>query len=72
MKTEIEITTPYIPLGQFLKLANVFDSGGMIKQYLKTEGVLLNGEKEQRRGKKCYPGDVITIEEVGSFIVKQQ
>lgn len=72
MKTEIEIKTPFIPLGQFLKLANVFDSGGMIKQFLQTEGVLLNDEKEHRRGKKCYPGDVISIEDVGTFIVKQQ
>lgn len=72
MTQEIEIHTTYIPLGQLIKLANVFDSGGMIKQYLQTEGVLVNDEKEHRRGRKCYPGDVITIKEVGSFVVKKQ
>lgn len=72
MKQEINIKTPYIALGQLLKLANVFDSGGMIKQYLQTEGVLVNDEQEHRRGRKCYPGDVITIKEVGSFVVKEQ
>lgn len=72
MKTEIEIQTPYIPLGQLIKLTNVFDSGGMIKQYLKTEGVLLNDEQEHRRGKKCYPGDIVSIKDIGTFIVKEQ
>ena len=72
MHTEIEIETSYIPLGQLLKLANVFDSGGMIKHFLQTEGVLLNDEREHRRGKKCYPGDVISIEDIGTFVVKEQ
>ncbi len=72
MKTEIEIQTSYIQLGQLLKLANIFDSGGMIKHYLQTEGVLLNDEKEHRRGKKCYPGDTVSIEDVGTFIVTKQ
>lgn len=71
MSEEIEITTPYITLGQFLKLANIFDSGGMIKSYIQDEGVLVNDEREHRRGRKLYPDDVIIVDHVGTFIVKK-
>lgn len=71
MKQKIEIQTDYIELGQFIKLANIFESGGMIKNYLQTEGVFINGEREHRRGRKLYPGDIVTIEEIGSLIVKK-
>lgn len=69
MHESIEINTEFITLGQFLKLANIFDSGGMIKSYLQDIGVLVNGEAEHRRGRKLYPEDVVEIEEVGTFIV---
>lgn len=71
MKEKIKITTEFITLGQFIKLANIFESGGMIKSFLKEEGILLNGEKEHRRGKKLYPGDVVEIENAGIFIVEK-
>lgn len=70
MTTEtIEIRTEYITLGQFLKLANVVESGGMVKLFLSEYPVLVNQEQDQRRGRKLYPGDVIEIEEVGTFTV---
>src|SRR5690625_7529664 len=65
----VEIETSFITLGQFIKLANVFESGGMIKAFLQDTGVLVNGEIEQRRGRKLYPGDVVEIEEIGTYIV---
>lgn len=34
MSERIEISTEYIPLGQFLKLSNVVESGGMVKLFL--------------------------------------
>jgi len=68
-KQRIEIETSFITLGQFIKLANVFESGGMIKAFLQDTGVLVNGEIEQRRGRKLYPGDVVEIEEIGTYIV---
>lgn len=70
MIEKISIKTEYITLGQFLKLANIFDSGGMIKHFLRDTGVLVNGNKEHRRGRKLYPGDVVEVETVGKFIVK--
>lgn len=72
MKPEkIQIKTDYIQLGQFLKLANIVDSGGSVKYFLNDYAVFVNGDQDQRRGKKLYPGDIIEVEEVGQFqIVK--
>lgn len=69
LHTEIEINTEYITLGQFVKLTNVLESGGMVKAFLQDQGAIVNGEREQRRGRKLYPNDVVEIEGAGSFIV---
>ncbi|WP_188456210.1 S4 domain-containing protein YaaA [Virgibacillus oceani] len=69
MHEKIEIETEYITLGQFLKLANIFESGGMIKGFLQEQGVDVNGEKEHRRGRKLYEDDVVEIDNAGSYIV---
>ncbi|WP_077623780.1 S4 domain-containing protein YaaA [Sediminibacillus massiliensis] len=69
MSEQIEISTEYIQLGQFLKLANVLETGGMVKLFLAEYEVYVNGELESRRGRKLYPGDSVDIEEVGSFTV---
>ncbi len=69
---EIEITTDYITLGQFLKLANVVESGGMVKLFLSEYPVFVNDSQDQRRGKKLYPGDSITIPEVGTYTVTRE
>ncbi len=69
MQEEIKINTEYITLGQFIKLTNILESGGMVKAFLADVGVLVNGEIEHRRGRKLYPKDVVEIEDVGSYIV---
>ncbi len=62
MKVEqIVISTAYITLGQVLKEVGVIDTGGMAKWYLAEHVVYINGEEENRRGKKLVPGDVLTI-----------
>lgn len=66
---EIKIHTDYITLGQFLKLANVVESGGMVKLFLSDYPVFVNDEQDQRRGKKLYPNDIITIPDVGTYKV---
>ncbi|GAB4072030.1 S4 domain-containing protein YaaA [Barrientosiimonas marina] len=66
---KITIETDYIPLGQCIKLLNIFDSGGMIKTFLQDEGVLVNGEMEHRRGRKLYPYDVIDMGDIGVYVV---
>lgn len=69
MREEVMIDTEYIALGQFLKLANILESGGMVKAFLQEEGALVNGELEHRRGRKLYPGDTVEIAGAGTFIV---
>lgn len=69
---EIKINTSYITLGQFIKLANIFESGGMIKAFLKDQGALVNDEIEHRRGRKLYVNDVVEIEEAGTYIVTKE
>ena len=49
----------YITLGQLLKVAGIIDNGGAAKFYLAETVVQVNGESEQRRGRKLYPGDRI-------------
>jgi ribosome-associated protein len=70
--TAIEINTDYITLGQFVKLTNVLESGGMVKAFLQEQGAVVNGEIEHRRGRKLYEDDVVEIEGAGSFIVKKK
>ena len=47
----------HITLGQFLKEESIISSGGQAKWYLKDNPVTLNGELEDRRGKKMHVGD---------------
>lgn len=61
MKT-VKITTEYITLGQFLKLADAVSGGGEAKMVIADGLVLVNGEIDTRRGKKLYEGDVVTFQ----------
>ncbi|MCY8550114.1 S4 domain-containing protein YaaA [Bacillus haynesii] len=69
MTKTVAIDTEMITLGQFLKLADVIQSGGMAKWFLSEYKVLVNDEPDNRRGRKLYVGDVVTIEGFGSFQV---
>lgn len=55
-----EITFP-IRLDQFLKLANLVGSGGEAKILIGDGVVTVNGEIEERRGRKLAKGDVIQV-----------
>lgn len=58
----ILLKTPYITLGQLLKMTDWISSGGEAKTAVKTLRIHVNGESEDRRGRKLYPGDTIVIE----------
>jgi ribosome-associated protein len=58
---EIAIRGDMIRLGQLLKLADVVDGGGEVKDFLAEVDVLVNGEPEDRRGRQLHPGDVVAI-----------
>ncbi|MGL4335901.1 MAG: S4 domain-containing protein YaaA [Turicibacter sp.] len=72
MKTEVCINTEFITLGQLLKFENLIESGGSVKFFLEEVPVYINGEQDNRRGKKLYPGDVVRIKEFGEFIIKAE
>ncbi|MDD3348288.1 MAG: S4 domain-containing protein YaaA [Bacilli bacterium] len=60
--TKITIKTEYINLGQFLKYVGIIGSGAQAKAFLLEQTVLVNGEQEQRRGRKLYKDFIIEIE----------
>ena len=60
---EIKIRDEFIKLGQALKLAGVVEDGVEAKYAIQDGLVQLNGEVDQRRGRKVYEGDVITFED---------
>lgn len=67
----VKITSEFITLGQFLKFANIIDSGAMAKDYLKTTKIIVNEQEENRRGRKLYPGYIIQIEKTTYIIGKE-
>lgn len=70
MLKEIKIETEFITLSQFLKLADIIQTGGMAKWFLSEHEVYVNGEQDQRRGRKLRAGDEINIPNFGIFIIK--
>lgn len=59
--TVITIVTPFITLGQLLKLVNLIANGGEAKFFLSAHEVHVNGELDCRRGRKLYPGDEVLV-----------
>lgn len=59
----------FITLNVLLKITGIIDTGGMAKAFLAETPVLVNGESENRRGRKLYSGDVIEVLE-DTFVIK--
>ena len=59
--TEIVINTDYITLGQFLKLADIIQSGGEAKSFLAQNEVKIDGISDNRRGRKLRGGEILEI-----------
>lgn len=58
---EVPIRDESIRLGQFLKLANLIDSGAEAKGVIADGEVQVNGQVEARRGRRLRDGDVVEI-----------
>ncbi|MGE3727372.1 MAG: RNA-binding S4 domain-containing protein [Candidatus Sericytochromatia bacterium] len=56
------IKTEIIELAQFLKLADLCQTGGEAKFAIQNGAVLLNGEVETRRSRKLHPGDLVSYQ----------
>ena len=68
---KISISTDFIKLDSFLKLAAMVGTGGEAK-FVITEGmVTVNGEVCTMRGKKLYPGDKVSFVENDMEVVKE-
>ena len=59
----------YITLNVLLKITGLIQTGGEAKWFLIDNDVYVNGEKENRRGRKLYREDVIKANE-DEFIIK--
>lgn len=58
---DVAIRDESIRLGQFLKLANLVETGGLAKELIADGQVLVNGEADTRRGRHLHPGDVVEV-----------
>ncbi|MCF7926910.1 MAG: RNA-binding S4 domain-containing protein [Candidatus Izimaplasma sp.] len=64
---KIEITDKTITLGQFLKFSGVAETGGMAKRMLVDLKIEVNDVRELKRGRKLTKGDVVKIEQFGTY-----
>ena len=59
---KIIVKEEFIKLGQALKAAGLCEKGSDAKTVITDGLVKVNGETELRRGRKLYPGDVVSFE----------
>ena len=65
---DVPIRDESIRLGQFLKLANLIESGSDAKELMIQGAVTVNGEVETRRGRQLVVGDVVVLGGVASRV----
>jgi len=58
---DVPIRDESIRLGQFLKLANLVETGAEAKPLVADGQVVVNGEVETRRGRQLVVGDVVSV-----------
>ena len=60
---KIKVKDEFITLGQLLKVTDWISSGGEAKFAVKQLKITVNGEIEDRRGRKLRPSDIVKIED---------
>ncbi len=70
MEFKLRENEEFIKLGQLLKAANLVSSGIEAKIVIQNGEVKVNGEVDERRGKKVVAGD--TVEYNGKQIIVKQ
>ncbi|VZH84115.1 RNA-binding S4 domain-containing protein [Corynebacterium rouxii] len=66
---DVTIRDQEIKLGQFIKLANLVETGGAAKEVIAEGRVTVNGAVDTRRGKTLRDGDVVCIGTVCARVV---
>jgi ribosome-associated protein len=66
---DVPIRDESIRLGQFLKLANLVESGAEAKPLIVAGEVRVNGEVEVRRGRQLRDGDVVQLAAAAARVV---
>lgn len=64
MEDNVAISGESIKLGQFIKLANLAETGGQAKELIMDGAVTVNGEVDTRRGKTLREGDLVCIDDI--------
>jgi ribosome-associated protein len=57
----MKLATEFIKLDSFLKVVDAVSSGGEAKILILSGKVKVNGEIEERRGRKLYAGDRVMV-----------
>jgi len=70
MNIKIRDGEEFIRLGQALKKAGAVGSGSDAKMVILNKEVKVNGETEERRGRKLYPKDTISFQGETYQIIK--
>jgi Uncharacterized conserved protein len=65
---QIKKDKDFVTLGQVLKMEAIIYSGGAAKIFLEDNEILINNERELRRGRKLYPGDKISFADISIMI----
>lgn len=68
----LEPDEEYITLVNLLKVLDLVSSGGEVKMLLEEGVILYNNEIEYRKKKKCFAGDVISLDNVEIIINAQK
>ena len=68
-RVKIRKDEEYITLNVLLKITDLIPTGGMAKIFLAENDVYVNGEKENRRGRKLYRDDIVKANNA-EFIVE--
>lgn len=68
---QLKLRGDYITLGQLLKAAGLVDDGVEAKERIRAGEAMVNGETDTRRGKKLYPGDVVSFHGTEIEVVRE-
>jgi ribosome-associated protein len=69
MTKDIAIKTEKIQLDQFLKWADIIQSGGQVRVFLDEQRIYINQVLCHEKRKQLHPGDIVDIKGVGSYRV---